>query len=309
MIVAWSLGGGLGHLTRIAAWWHTCRPTSSLVVATVSKHATDPRAVTGATIVRLADPAGRPDRRLLRRQLSGLLADPSVSELVVDAFPGGLFGELDGLRAPDHVPVTCLARALRWDAYRRRLGPRPPRFDRVHRMEALPPDQDRWLRDQADSIDDLRVHDPPPVPEPDSVEVAGSVLVVHSGPEAEIERLLGWCDRRRPVVLACPPWSVPLTVPAGTTVVDALPAWPLFGQAAQIVAGGGWNVVRQTMPMASKRVLIPFARALDDQHRRVALAQRSSSTMTGGPTARDGRIGGYRNRAAGWSPGRWTAPS
>ena len=63
-----------------------------------------------------------------------LLDDLQPDELLVDAFPGGILGELCGIELP---PARLIARALRWDAYARRLDGPLPEYDVVHALEPL----------------------------------------------------------------------------------------------------------------------------------------------------------------------------
>ena len=277
MIVAWCLGGGLGHLTRIRAWHHTHRGGEPLLIATVSAHAADRRITGPATVVELARPGDRPDPGFLRRRLAALLAGPDVTELVVDAFPAGLMGELDGLPVPGHVAVTHLARLLRWDVYQRRLGDRPPRFDRVHLLEPLDPRHLAWLRARTASVEPTTVADPPPgwpaeappIPTP-AFDASAGTIVAHSGPVGEVTALLGLALRHRgPVLLAAPTRSRPVPLPDRVVAVDLLPVWPLLPRARLVVTGGGWNSVRQAAG-GTRWLAVPFPRALDDQHRRLA---------------------------------------
>lgn len=259
MIVAYALGGGLGHLTRVRAAAHTLgHAADEVVIATVSRWAADRRVTGGAHVVTLADPGTKPHREQLRSSVAALCADPGVTDLLVDAFPCGLVGELSGFDAPAHVRVTYLARLLRWDRYGRiAVTGRPPRIDRTLRVEPLAHAHDRWCGRNGGVVDDLILADPPLRRDPGAADLAaGTWLVVHSGPDAETDVLV---HAARSAGAA----RVQVIGPGGR---DEYPAWPLFPQAAGIITAAGFNCVRQAAPWRHKHHAVAMARRFDDQH-------------------------------------------
>jgi len=266
VIVAYVLGGGLGHLTRLrAALWTLGRAGEHVVVATVSPRATDTRLVGGWDVVALAHPDETPERSRLSDALARLCADPAVTDLFVDAFPCGLVGELCGFDAPGSVQVTYLARLLRWGAYLERVCGPPPRIDRTWRVERLEPAHGRWLLRHAGTIGDLGLADPPAAADGGLEVDRDTTLVCHGGPPAEVEtltraaRLLG---------------GRVVTVAPGN--LDVYPVWPYFARAGRIVTAGGFNSMRQMAALRDRHVAVPFYRPLDDQRRRVAWAQEGA---------------------------------
>jgi predicted glycosyltransferase len=224
----YALGGGLGHLARARKVLAALDLEATLITA--SGFAGDAR-VTG----------GRPVRLIRsRREIPFALAE--FDELIVDSFPGGLFGELCGLPLP---PARHVARRLQWAVYARRLRGELPQYELVYDIEPLAPEHDRelaWF---------------PRVPlalahaEPGEPLVAGEhTLVVHTGPQHEIDALVARASGRIVVVR------------------DVFPIEPHLAHATHIVTAAGFNLMHETRPYRDRHTFVPFARALDDQFAR-----------------------------------------
>ncbi|TDD79543.1 hypothetical protein E1293_22995 [Actinomadura darangshiensis] len=253
MIVCYAAGDGLGHLTRLRAVLHTLRLEGPVTVVTGSPFADDPRVTGGWHVVETADLAAlRPD------------------ELIVDAFPAGLKGEL--ARMPG-VRTTHLARLLRWDAYRPLLPSDPPRFDRTFVLEELDEAHHAYLQTVSDEVLPLALTDPPAEP----VDVHGW-LIVHSGPAPETLELVAYArdmasaERIRPPMTLVSPQR-PDGLPPGIAHLDVYPAYRPGPNVDRIVTAAGFNAVRQYAPWRERHRMMPFPRSLDDQYRRAARAR------------------------------------
>lgn len=224
MIAYYAMGGGLGHLTRARAFLHTLALEATIVSR--SPFAADRRVVGDVPVV--ADARG---------------------DLILDTFPAGLFGEIEG------GVVDYVARYVRWDRYA--LPNNPPRIRRAYVLEPLHPEQESYVRERAAEVVPLELCDPPPVAAPPPMPER-YVLVVHSNPE-EREELL---DYARDV---CREEGVadPIIAP------DVYPATLVAANATRIFTGGGFNAMRQFGRDPRHRPL-PFERKFDDQYARVA---------------------------------------
>lgn len=253
MIVCYARGGGFGHLTRVRAYLHTVHPGAAATIRTEW-----PR-----------DPA--------------VLAQ--ADEIVVDAFPAGLDGELDAAGVPPGARVVHLARLLRWDAYRPLTQDRPLRFAQTWLAEPVSGPHLSYLRSVSDRIDALSLQDPPPATAPRDprgpwpVAAPGDWLIVHSGPPGEILELVAYARESAVLeglsprlVLVSP--AAPPGLSAGVAHLAVRPAWPLFATAGRIVSAAGFNVVRQAAPYRHKHRMVPFPRRFDDQFTRAARARR-----------------------------------
>jgi len=275
MIVCYAAGGGLGHLTRIRAFLHMMRPGREAVILTSSSHARDPRVVGPHRAIGPppgADPAA---------WYVSTLRDLAPAELIVDAFPGGLHGELTPASVPASVRTrTHLARLLRWTRYRAvAVGPLP-RYDHTWCVEPLTDDHHADLAAVSDAMAPLDLVDPPTtdVPVLDPVYTDGAWLVVHSGPAAEVAELVGYAEETAALEGVLPRLVVvspPEVAPGGVYRVDAYPAWPLFPHASRIISAAGCNIVRQTAPWRDRHRMLPFPRLFDDQYTRAARARIS----------------------------------
>ncbi|GAA2132290.1 hypothetical protein [Actinomadura napierensis] len=255
MIACYARGGGLGHLTRLRSFLHTLAVDDEVVVLSDSPFAADPRVSSGWTV----------------RPASADLAALAPDELVVDAFPAGLKGELT--RIPSGIRVTHLARLLRWDAYRLLLPGDAPRFDRTFLLEPLDPAHEAHLRAVSDEVATLTLADPPCEP----LDVHGWVIV-HSGPDAETLELLAYARDMAAMEGASPPLTLisprrPDGLPPGVAHLDAYPACPPGPGVERVVTAGGFNAVRQFAPWQDRHRILPFPRTLDDQYTRATRAR------------------------------------
>ncbi|MEV6348100.1 hypothetical protein [Actinoplanes sp. NPDC051851] len=260
MIVCYAQGGGLGHLTRIRAYLHTCHPGEPATILTTSPFTADPRVL-------------GPHRVLPAAALPSLR--PSI--LVIDAFPFGLNGELNASAVSPGTRLVHLARLLRWDAYRTLTPAAPLHFDQTWTVEELTPPHHAFLASISGSIAPLRLTDPP-VAEPLSVLAQDRWLVAHAGPLTEITELLSYAsecsalergDRRLLLVSPHPPPAPPPNVDH----LSVYPAAPLFPRADRIFTAAGFNAVRQLAPWRPKHVMLPFPRRWDDQFTRATRAR------------------------------------
>ena len=219
------MGGGLGHLTRARAFLHTLGYQDAVIVAS-----SNDRRVTGDVSVVSTIPPG---------------------DLILDTFPAGLFGEIEG------GVVDYVARYVRWDRYA--LPANPPQIRRAYVLEPLHPEQERYVRDRAETIiEDLVLFDPPAAPQPLPDLPGRYVLVVHSDPN-EREELLAYARE------VCREEGVhdPIVAP------DVYPATLIAPNATRVFTGGGFNAMRQFGRDPRHRPL-PFDRRFDDQYGRVA---------------------------------------
>ncbi|TDE19732.1 hypothetical protein [Actinomadura sp. 6K520] len=274
MILCYASGDGLGHLTRLRSVLHTLGAAGPVTVVTGSPFAGDPR-VTG-------------DWRTVRSIGAADLAPDEVpDEVIVDAFPAGLKGELvRGGGFPPGAKVTHLARLLRWDAYAPLLPADPPRFDRTFLLEPLAPAHEAFLRAVSAEILPLTLTDPPSEP----VDVDGW-LIVHSGPEAETLELVAYARDmasaegiRPPMTLVSP--QKPDGLAPEVAYLDVYPAWRPGPNVERIVTAAGFNAVRQFAPWRDIHRMLPFPRSLDDQFTRAARARRGAGRRTRSPRRR-----------------------
>jgi hypothetical protein len=278
LIVCYAEGGGLGHLTRLRAFLHTAgydgRPVT---VLTGSPLASDPRIRAGWDVQ--CPPADQ-----LARTLINLRPD----EVIIDAFPAGLHGEITASALPPGSRVTHLARLLRWDAYRPLLPDVPPRFDRTYLLEDPAPAHLDHLRAHSAELTSLELADPP------SAEVTDALpddawVIVHSGPEEEIRQLVAYArdvaalEGVRPeFVLVCPGRHRPTPLPGGIVHLDSYPVRLASPETftGMVFTAAGFNSVRRLAPWRTRHRMLPFPRTLDDQFARASRARAEAGDQS-----------------------------
>lgn len=276
MLLYYAMGGGLGHLTRARAFSHTLGLDGEVTLFTSSRFAEDPRVTGGLPVVRVPE-ALDGNREGVRALLEETLTGLEASDLVVDAFPAGLLGELAGWTPPVGLALRHVARLLRWERYAADVAGRLPHFDLTYTVEELLPDHRRALEAVSREVRPLELRDPPAsLPPP---VAAPYVLVVHAGSDEETidlvecaRDLLRFSPGGARILLASP--ARPAALPDEVGWLDIHPASGLFAGAEQIVGAAGFNLVRQTAAFREKRFLVPFPRRFDDPFTRAARANR-----------------------------------
>ncbi len=315
-VLFYALGGGLGHVTRARAAALTLGiPEESINVLTPIKEIEDTRVAGRMRGVRPPEHLEH-DRDGLRAWVTEALDTLRPELVVVDTFPAGILGELEGIEIPRGATTLHLARRLRWNAYAplitvatdRFLRPPPSRcattaatgsdgigmrFQCVYRLEELEPDHESYLRRNSNSIETLDLLDPSiDVGEAENRIIAALRegprplwIIVHSGSNDEIRELVRVSYSRHAAVDAqrgssvSPPRVVvvsPHGAPDGMEHVDMYPASLLFPIADRIITAGGFNVMRQLEPYRDRHVAIPLHRRFDDQQWRVGARQAIS---------------------------------
>jgi hypothetical protein len=281
MILYYALGEGLGHLTRARAVVHTLDLRDQLAVLTSLSQADAQRILPNAEIVSVLE-----DRNVDRRAWLGqLLQCFRPSEIYVDSFPVGLFGELCDLADLKKVPVFHLARLLSWKEYNKFVQARAPRFARTYVLEPLTDDHEQYLARQSDEIKPLALHDPPERLSETAEERITELksrgrplwMIVHSGPDDEVYELLSYAEETarmeaiQPQILLVAPRPFPdERLALDCTHWPYYPAALLFPFADRIITACGFNAMRQTMPYRRAHRYLPFMRRFDDQFLRAA---------------------------------------
>jgi hypothetical protein len=269
MVLYYALGGGLGHLARAERVLSALRLRDRAALLTASKFARDDRVVGDLPVVGVPTWLAR-DRAAFRRWLLDAVPALEAEELIVDAFPGGILGELCGLELP---PARYVARRLRWPAYRRRLPGPLPHYELAHVLEPLELAHEFALEGCASRVEALDLHGAdagePLLDHPHT-------LVVHSGPDDEVAALAEYATELRPalpLIVIAP--RRPPALPPGAVWHDVYPAAPHMPFAEMIVSAAGFNAVGDAAPVRDRHRVIPFPRPLDDQFAR---AKRMSAS-------------------------------
>jgi len=228
----------MGHLARAAAL-----ARQRVGPATILHSAPRPVRAPGCRLVAPPPGAGRP---WLRAFLERALEAPR--RLLVDTFPGGLFGE---------ITDAALARARERILVQRyvRPGARPGYEALAARYDA------RWLPYPADRC-----------------EWEGEIGGEHVGPLARPIPLAG---PRAPLVVIGDPARLPpgwrrLLPPGCVTVNGPFDALPPAG--GYVCVGAGYGLTWELVGAGLRALHLPLPRRYDDQHRRALMLGRAALT-------------------------------
>jgi hypothetical protein len=262
MILYYALGGGLGHLVRARKVLEALGAGDAALL-TASRFARDPRVFGDLPVVPIPARLGH-DRRAFAAWLADMLDALRPDELIVDSFPGGILGELCGLELP---PARHVARRLRWPAYALRCdGARLPRFEVTYVLEPLAERHERALAACSHHLVPLHL----PIPWTDTAAPLADAhwLVVHSGPDDEVELLAEYAAERTETRLLVVSPRRPTSLPPRAQWFDVHPVAPHLAHADRVVTAAGFNAIHETSALRERHVAIPFPRPLDDQYAR-----------------------------------------
>lgn len=274
-------GGGLGHLTRFIAWCHTTR-TQPVLLTNCPQAATPGLLPAGVRCV-MPGVANQKNRGELQSWIRHIINIERPQQLIIDAFPGGILGELADLVELANIACVYLARILKLEQYLPRLANADlPNFSSIVRLEKLSDAHEDFLKKISDNITSIELVDPPFKPDagfaqalPDNFD-----LIIHAGNHDEIMQLYRMAletaelEKRTPVIVLISTAERPLTLPKTVTQLSCYPAAWALARAHRVFSGAGFNIMRQMAKSRAKHAVLPFARALDDQFFRAACQQK-----------------------------------
>jgi hypothetical protein len=205
-----------------------------------------------------------------------LLDETKPEKLYIDAFPGGILGELNRLVLPPGCECYLLARIIKWPEYLDRIPDFRLHFRKVHILEKIDPHYQEFLQRHADEISFTRLGSLPSQKAP--IEIPDNAwLVIHSGPDSELQALLArveqdmMLEKQQPEIVVIYPGRRPAFVRDEFVFAGIYPAYSLFERAARVYSAAGFNMVHQMCSWRHKHYVMPFARLIDDQFARVSL--------------------------------------
>lgn len=289
-VLYYCLGGGLGHITRFAAFCHTTQ--TQPVLLTNCTAVRNGQIIVPACRCIFPDARDQYDQASLRKWLQIVLRIEKPHKLVIDAFPGGILGELCDLPELKNLECEYLARILNLKHYLQRINGNFPKFSKIYRLEKLHDDHEILLNTLSSALCNLKLTDPPAY-ESQSAEFERIAkllpkqfwAVIHSGNADEIEQLWRYASQTaeledaNPEFIVVSPGGKPSFLPISVTHLDIYPADVVINLAARIFSAAGFNIMRQMQLISQIQTrkiphqILPFARALDDQFFRVQQAQ------------------------------------
>src|SRR5262249_6821161 len=189
---------------RARAVAHTLGFSDRMIVLTASECAADPRLSRGIEIVKVPRRFER-DIAEYRIWLAELIRRLSPTEIFFDTFPSGILGEFCDFSFPLRVKLNYVARLLRLENYERQLSGEAPSFNEAFVIEELRQQQRELVGRCSSRISHLALADPAIERDEQALHVIRFIerqrhpvwLVVHSGPEEEVQQLIDFAEELR----------------------------------------------------------------------------------------------------------------
>lgn len=261
------MGGGFGHLTRTRALINTLKTKGPFVIFTGNQRAYD---LFEKHEVELLELDASSDKHELNAAFEAARSKYNLQSLFIDTFPQGILGELTN-EAAGNLPLTYVARRLKWKAYAPLMSGSHLRFAKCLMAEPLEPAHSEFVYQQADLCAEVALqygwkYDAVPV---ELAEVARPIwLVVHSTHQEEVGALVAHASDMAKMEGAAPSIVVISDCQPDNDTVMWLPEarpeqW--FRYADKIFTAAGFNTMQQVRLYLHKHVCLPMPRRFDDQ--------------------------------------------
>lgn len=265
------MGGGLGHITRFVAFCHTT--SINPVLLTNCKAVKTGMIKTPASRVIFPDDSDQLNQENLRNWIKIILQKEKPKKLIIDAFPGGILGELCNINELQYIECQYLARILDLKQYCRRIDSNLPRFSTIYRLETLHDEHENFLNSMSLTPRNLTLVDPPMPASETSLMLPPKAFwaIIHSGTEEEILQLWQFarqtaeCENTNPELLFVTPGAKPSCLTSEVRHLSVYPAHTVINRAERVFSAAGFNIMRQMRNYRARHAVMPFKRALDDQ--------------------------------------------
>jgi hypothetical protein len=269
-------GGGFGHVSRYLSFCHTFALEADLLFGP-DEHGVLENYLKENCAGHFYKVEGLAvyEKQALREVVERAIRESSCRELVIDAFPGGIMGELCDFPALQNIECIYLSRHLQWAKYLQRVKGRLPDFREILIAERLQTEHWHFCRHSGSHLREIGLSFPPaPCPEglPENFW-----LVIHSGSEEELCEL--WHFALDTAVIECQepdfvlvyPGKRPQFISPAIRHLNFFPAYGLFAGAERVFSAAGFNIMQQMKPFKNKHHVMPFERSLDDQFFRASV--------------------------------------
>ncbi len=278
-ILYYCFGGGLGHITRFFAF---CNTTGIKPILITARNNTDKVLLERfATNVFVLPQNLISDKEGLRNWLCEIIQRINPDRFIVDAFPGGILGELVGCKLLNNIKIEYIARIIKLEDYYKRLEGNIPKLSKIWQVEDLGEEQTSWLNELANennvSIDRLKLNYPDSSNDFSISLPKDCWLIVHSGNEQEVQDLYEYAldvamvENVNPSIVVVGQISRPAFLSDEIPYYNIYPISNLLKKASRVFSGAGFNIIQQMSLMKEKHMALPFDRALDDQYLRLKL--------------------------------------
>lgn len=268
------MGGGMGHLSRAAAFFYT--------------YGLNPKGIilfTANPLAKLFFPESliiNPPLELQNNQkqyslfLKNILETYAIETLYLDTFPLGIFFEI-GDMAFVHKKVIYLARLLDWEKYKIQMPSFHFKFYKTYIVEDLQSGHRDFISQHSLSIENANLIYPPKA----AIDLKAHFaiqspiwLIIHSQPLQEVEDLFFYAkevakwQQIKPCFLIITKVNVEENIAKEAIIFSTEYAYMYLAQADKIFTGAGFNLLQQCKDFKEKHYVMPFERTWDLQFER-----------------------------------------
>lgn len=283
-ILYYGFGGGLGHITRFNAFCYTFGIKPILMTAIPNTVTDKIQTLAQNSLLFPHDLAN--NKFALKNWVCEHIKKIKPDKLIIDAFPGGILGELTDLPELKQIKkIEYIARILKTDVYQKRIAGKLPTLTKIWKIENLDTEQSIFLQKLSQEnnipINSLKLIYPSSNADFSITLPPNCWLIIHSGNNEELKNLYDYACDTALLDNASPNFAVvgqiprPNYLPKHIPYYSVYPVTSLLEKANKVISGAGFNIMQQMLTMKDKHIVLPFERALDDQFLRVKLAKNN----------------------------------
>lgn len=286
MNLYYAFGGGLGHLTRAAAFIYSLGfHQDQFIIISSSEYAEI--VFKKHQIIKISeDYYSKPFE--LRFLIEKYIKELHIDNFYIDSFPVGIAGELNGLRTKG-CKINYIARYLKWNNYYPYIES-ALYFDNTFIVDFLAIEQLAFVNETSKNIRHLNLREPPTknynFVEKILAKLTGNIwLIAHCGNLNEIKTLYSHSKEIAGLLKNTPKYLIisqleNIAIDSGVQYLKYFPASDFFPFVDRIFTACGYNTMRQTLQYSNKHICIPFERRFDDQYMRARQRQNITKTYS-----------------------------
>jgi hypothetical protein len=261
-ILYYCLGGGLGHLSRTIAILNSSPKIIEHVRILSSSKLSHLASKVSPCPLDTIPEAVMNDKTLYFKFLQNFIKVHSIKVIILDTFPFGMFGEMNYI--DEQIPRILIARYLNWDKYKQRIN-------EIHNIFpgkslVLEPQGNEYFNILKEKSEIEYLNKPVILRDVREIEFRDKFLIIHSGPDDEMERLIKKAKLRM-AEYGIAEDNYDIIKPSN----DIFPAYSIIHSYKYIVSAAGYNMcgIAAELREKSEIFLHPFKRKFDDQFLRI----------------------------------------
>lgn len=287
MIAFYTIGAGMGHLTRTLKVINALHLKNPIIVFSNSQFIqkdqefVDLKKYYQHLNIKLMSVTPETQEASFLLYFIDLLNKNKVQELYIDCFPVGIYGELNGLsKQLPNITIHLIARLIDWQNYKTLIN-KDNHFSSIFFVEELDEEQSHYYQKNSKELKALLLNNLL-----QNIESSNSLkpehqqpfcLIVHSGTQDEVAQLIDYCiqklrfNKTNYKIVLISPWGIPTQYKSeDISVIQGYPIQKWLVSAKIIVSGGGFNLMNEVCNLGITHWVLPFERKYDNQFIRLA---------------------------------------